>query len=611
MTVTQGSQSAIVNYQSFSIGKGGAVTFVQPNATAEILNRVTGSTSSVIAGTLTANGVVYLVNPNGIAITQSGVVNVGGGFVASTLAITDDDFKKARKSFYGAGASTGVTNAGLITVGRGGYAALLGGQVSNAGLIAVPLGQVALGSGEQATLDVSGDGFLQVAVPTAGGGASPLVVEHRPDRRAGLDGDPGCGDRGDRGPQCGEHLWQHQRPVDRRPGRQHPDRRRPRRIGGDLRVALDGERHRDRRRHRRHRRRARAWPGRASTPRARPAAARSRPRAPASTSPGLTVKAANWLVDPFDLTVDAAAAATIGANLATTSVTLKTIALRNQRARQSELRRRRRHLHRGADQLVERQHPDAGRLSRDQHPGAGHHQRGRQADADHQRWRDGRRLRLRAQPVVGLRRQRRLHRRARLRPGADHQRAALHAGLFDERAGRDWPLGRLRPGAAAQRHRHDLRRGGGGRAVRRDLHRAGQRHLQPDRHRDVLDNRRGCRPLLAGCGRDDPRPRPGGRDGERPDRRGGRSDQHGRAGGRCGEWPRNGRLRLDDGDGGAERRGGVGCGRPGRRGGQRQRVGDQRLRQRGGEQQRRGGERRRLRRNQPRDAERRLRHRRR
>ena len=31
LTVTQGSQSAIVNYQSFSIGKGDSVTFVQPN----------------------------------------------------------------------------------------------------------------------------------------------------------------------------------------------------------------------------------------------------------------------------------------------------------------------------------------------------------------------------------------------------------------------------------------------------------------------------------------------------------------------------------------------------------------------------------------------------
>jgi filamentous hemagglutinin family protein len=171
LTVTQGSESAIVNYGSFSIGQGGSVIFLQPNATSVILNRVTGSATSTIAGTLAANGIVYLVNPNGIAITRSGTVNVGGGFVASTLGISDADFLAGKRTFSGNGASAAVSNAGVVRIGRGGYAALLGGEVSNAGLIAVPLGRVALGSGEAATLDVSGDGFLQVAVPTAGGGA--------------------------------------------------------------------------------------------------------------------------------------------------------------------------------------------------------------------------------------------------------------------------------------------------------------------------------------------------------------------------------------------------------------------------------------------------------
>src|SRR6185436_17753176 len=107
---------------------------------------------------LTANGQVYLVNPNGIAITRSGTVNTGGGFVASTLGISDQDFIAGRRTFGGNGASGHVSNAGTITVGRGGYAALIGGTVSNAGRISVPLGKVGLGSGERATLDFSGDG---------------------------------------------------------------------------------------------------------------------------------------------------------------------------------------------------------------------------------------------------------------------------------------------------------------------------------------------------------------------------------------------------------------------------------------------------------------------
>jgi filamentous hemagglutinin family protein len=175
LNITQSSQSAVVNWQGFSVGQGSSVNFAQPNASSAILNRVTGSASSTIAGSITANGQVYLVNPNGIAITASGSVNAGGGFVASTLGISDGDFMSGKRSFSGNGASARVSNAGSITVGRGGYAALIGGTVSNSGSISVPLGKVALGSGERATLDFSGDGFLQVAVPTGAGGKGALI----------------------------------------------------------------------------------------------------------------------------------------------------------------------------------------------------------------------------------------------------------------------------------------------------------------------------------------------------------------------------------------------------------------------------------------------------
>ncbi|NGM38654.1 filamentous hemagglutinin N-terminal domain-containing protein, partial [Methylobacterium sp. DB0501] len=175
LAITQSSQNAIVNWQGFSIGQGNRVDIRQPDAQSAILNRVTGATPSTIAGQLTANGQVYLVNPNGITITRSGQVTAGGGFVASTLGISDEDFKAGRRQFRGSGASAKVTNHGTITVGRGGYAALIGGQVSNGGLIAVPMGKVGLGSGERATLDLSGDGFLQVAVPTGAKGRGALV----------------------------------------------------------------------------------------------------------------------------------------------------------------------------------------------------------------------------------------------------------------------------------------------------------------------------------------------------------------------------------------------------------------------------------------------------
>ena len=175
LAITQSSQTAIVDWQGFSVGQNNRVDIHQPNAGAAILNRVTGATPSTIAGQLNATGQVYLVNPNGVTITRSGQVNAAG-FVASSLGISDEDFKGGRRQFRGSGASAPVTNHGAITIGRGGYAALIGGSVSNTGTISVPLGRVGLGAGERATLDLSGDGFLQVAVPTRGRGRGALVT---------------------------------------------------------------------------------------------------------------------------------------------------------------------------------------------------------------------------------------------------------------------------------------------------------------------------------------------------------------------------------------------------------------------------------------------------
>jgi hypothetical protein len=84
-------------------------------------------------------------------------------------------FIAGRHRFAGNGASASVVNQGQINIARGGFAALLGGSVDNSGTISVPTGRVALGSGEQATLDFTGDGFLQIAVPTKAQGDGPLI----------------------------------------------------------------------------------------------------------------------------------------------------------------------------------------------------------------------------------------------------------------------------------------------------------------------------------------------------------------------------------------------------------------------------------------------------
>lgn len=164
LTVTQSSSKAVIDWNSFSVGPNATVNFVQPGSSAAVLNRVVGSTPSTIAGQIRGNGEVLLVNPNGIAITSSGSVQVGGGFVASTLDVRNADFASGRLSFSG-NSTAGISNAGTISAAPSGFVGLIGAKVANSGTITVPLGRVGLGAAQQATIDPTGDGFLQVVVP--------------------------------------------------------------------------------------------------------------------------------------------------------------------------------------------------------------------------------------------------------------------------------------------------------------------------------------------------------------------------------------------------------------------------------------------------------------
>ncbi|MCA9775254.1 MAG: filamentous hemagglutinin N-terminal domain-containing protein, partial [Candidatus Eremiobacteraeota bacterium] len=155
--VEQMTQRAIVDWQRFGIGQGESVRFLQPNQLSVILNRVVGQDPSHILGNLSANGNVFLINPNGILFGPSSVVNVGG-LVASTLNISNEDFLNGNYRFKqdSSQALASVVNQGTITITDGGYAVLMAPLVSNEGLIVANLGKVNLISGESVTLNFDG-----------------------------------------------------------------------------------------------------------------------------------------------------------------------------------------------------------------------------------------------------------------------------------------------------------------------------------------------------------------------------------------------------------------------------------------------------------------------
>ena len=162
LLITQSSENAILNWQSFGIGAAESVRFVQPGSNSVVINRVLGSDPSQIFGNLSANGKVFLVNPNGILFGKGASVNVGG-LVASALDLTDADFTAGRYRFSGTGGGE-VTNLGSIYAEPGGSVALLGARVGNEGAITANLGAVALAAGSAATVDVPIDGLIHVTV---------------------------------------------------------------------------------------------------------------------------------------------------------------------------------------------------------------------------------------------------------------------------------------------------------------------------------------------------------------------------------------------------------------------------------------------------------------
>ncbi|HEY2009260.1 MAG TPA: filamentous hemagglutinin N-terminal domain-containing protein, partial [Rhizomicrobium sp.] len=109
--INQSTSKAIINWQSFSVAPGSTVQFNQPSASAVTLNRVTGTSASVIDGAIRANGQVWLLNPNGLLFGNGATINVAG-LLATTSDINDQDFLSGRYSFSSTGGKGAITNAG-------------------------------------------------------------------------------------------------------------------------------------------------------------------------------------------------------------------------------------------------------------------------------------------------------------------------------------------------------------------------------------------------------------------------------------------------------------------------------------------------------------------
>jgi filamentous hemagglutinin family protein len=89
MVINQSTQTAAVDWRSFSVDKGETVNILQANSQAVLVNRVIGYDPTRIPGQINANGHVVLSNPRGAYFSADSQVDVGS-LVAMTLSLSEE-----------------------------------------------------------------------------------------------------------------------------------------------------------------------------------------------------------------------------------------------------------------------------------------------------------------------------------------------------------------------------------------------------------------------------------------------------------------------------------------------------------------------------------------
>ncbi|MCM0032143.1 two-partner secretion domain-containing protein, partial [Sandarakinorhabdus limnophila] len=181
-TITQTAARAVINWTSLDVASGHTLNFAQPNASSIVLNRVVGLpnggaiTPTQIDGAISANGQVWILNPMGVLVGSAGSINVGG-FLATTLGLTDEAFANGDNFSLSGESTAAVVNAGTIIMTESGYAVLAGSRVENSGLIQAEMGTIALGSGQAISVSFSNDKLISFAVPQSALGTGGGLVQ--------------------------------------------------------------------------------------------------------------------------------------------------------------------------------------------------------------------------------------------------------------------------------------------------------------------------------------------------------------------------------------------------------------------------------------------------
>ena len=147
LNISQSTLSAVIDWQTFNLGSGGNVNFLQTSSSSSILNRVLDTNPSFIYGRISAPGQIFFTNASGIYFGKGASIDVGS-LTATTHNISNADFIAGKYSFSRDGSVGVVVNEGELKASLGGYIALLAPEVRNQGIVVANLGTVIMASGE-------------------------------------------------------------------------------------------------------------------------------------------------------------------------------------------------------------------------------------------------------------------------------------------------------------------------------------------------------------------------------------------------------------------------------------------------------------------------------
>lgn len=163
------SHNAVLQWQSFNLAHGESATFVQPSASSVVWNHILGGNPSEIHGSISANGVVVLMNQAGFYFGPSSFVSAAGLIVSTAQPTPIESSAGLFWQFNGTPPDAAIINYGHLQVGQGGSAFLIADRIENHGSITAPEGSIGLAAGRDVLLSERPDGrglSAQVRIPS-------------------------------------------------------------------------------------------------------------------------------------------------------------------------------------------------------------------------------------------------------------------------------------------------------------------------------------------------------------------------------------------------------------------------------------------------------------